>query len=194
MQKRFYMKEGAPFQEFPAYVKQSSNKPRALFIGIGIVLLVVAVLAGLYFLGANKKEAKIGASPLPTQAPKPSATPQASPSAAVSTIPLTGKVSPTPEKTSLERSKLHIAILNGSGVAGAAKQISSYLNSLGYTITTIGNADDFTYRNITVKVKKAKSDYLELLKKDIQKNSPDVTIVASIDDKTSADAEVIVGK
>jgi hypothetical protein len=193
MQKRFYMKEGSPFQEFPTYVKQSPNRPRVLFIFIGVLILVAGGLAALFFLGANKKEDKIGASPLPTQMPKTSVSKEASPSAAVSTVPVTGKISPTPGK-SFDRANLRVAILNGSGVAGAAKQISSYLNGLGYTIQTIGNADDFTYRNITVKIKKSKNEYLPQIKKDIEENSPNITILTSVDDKISADAEVIVGK
>lgn len=201
MEKRFYMKEDSSFQEFPTYVKQSSSKPRLFIIFISLFVLVVAVLAVLYFLGAKTKDSKPTVSAVPKQISKPTDTVVSSTSAelSISTTPLpSSKLTPTGgkanEKSVLERSSLHVAILNGSGTPGAAKQISSYLNSVGYTIQTIGNADDFTYRNITVKIKKAKSEYLAQLKKDIAENSPSITILTSVDDKLSADAEVIVGK
>jgi hypothetical protein len=195
------MTEGGPFQEFPSYVHKSSSKKKIILPIAGVGLLL-AVGGGIYFLGvANQK--KPAQSPVPAivkPTSKPTLAMEASPSAAITAKP-TQKVTPTaklsgkPTPTSdLERSKLRIAILNGSGVAGAAKDVSANLTNLGYTIATIGNADDFTYKNITIKIKKSKSDYLLLLKNDIEKDKPDVVITTKTDDMIDTDAEVIVGK
>ncbi len=184
-----------PFQDFPAYVKQSSNRPKFLMLFVVILIVLALVVGGLYFVGGNtKKEAKKVA-PVPTRAlviPSPVATQ----SAPLTVSPAKTKTTPTPlKKGGLERSDLKMAILNGSGVAGAAKQISSHLNSLGYIIAKIENADDFSYTGFTIKVKKSKSDYLALLKKDVATSaSAGASVKASVDDTIATDAEVIVGK
>ena len=172
---KFYMKDS--FSEFPSYVERSSSKPKLLLIFVIVLILIIAALAGLYFLGASKNNQIVQSIPaVPT--------------------PTSGQQLPTtaPTQPILERSDLKIAIKNGSGTAGAARGISSYLNGLGYSIGTIGNADKFTYTGITILVKKSKSSYLEQLKKDILENDKNATISASIDDTITTDAEVIVGK
>jgi hypothetical protein len=172
---KFYMKDS--FSEFPSYVERSSPKPKLLLIFVIVLLLVIAALVALYFLGQNKNKQLVQSIP---------------------TVPTPTRVaqSPTPIITQppLERGDLRVAIKNGSGTPGAAKGISSYLNGLGYTIGTIGNADKYTYTGITVHVKKSKSTYLDQLKKDITDNDKKATISASVDDSITTDAEVIVGK
>jgi hypothetical protein len=165
------------FSEFPSYVERSSPKPKLLLIFVIILVLIIAALAGLYFLGANKNKHVVESIPtVPT--------------------PTMSKQLPTPLPTQpvLDRGVLTVAIKNGSGTAGAAKGISSYLNGLGYTIGTIGNADKFNYTGITVHVKKSKSTYLNQLKKDILDNDKTASVSASVDDTITSDAEVIVGK
>ena len=57
-----------------------------------------------------------------------------------------------------------------------------------------GNADNFDYTGVTIKVKATASNYLSLLKKDL---SSDYTVSAStsdLDDSFSSDALVIIGK
>ena len=98
------------------------------------------------------------------------------------------------EETNADRKDLKIAILNGSGVPGAAKGTSSHLEELGYVITKVDNADGFEYKGLTVKIKKDKNDeYLPLLKKDLAENSK-AEITTKVDDTIETDAEVIVGK
>lgn len=176
---KFYMSDS--FSDFPSYVERSSPKPKLFLIFILVFLLVIAALAGLYFLGANKNNNFLQTrtvAPTPTiiVAPIPTATP-------VITQP------------PIERSGLTVTILNGSGTAGAARGISSYLNGLGYTIGPIGNADNFSYTGLTVHVKQEKSAYLKQLEEDLKKYNPDITSVsASVDNSIATEAEVIVGK
>lgn len=172
---KFYMKDS--FSEFPSYVERSSPKPKLLLIFVIVLILIIASLAGLYFLGANKNKQVIQS--IPT-APTPT------PVVQIPTV--------APTMPQLDRGDLTVAIKNGSGTAGAAKGISSYLNGLGYKIGTIGNADKFTYTGITIHVKKSKSDYLKQLQQDILENDKNATISAGTDDTITTDAEVIVGK
>ncbi len=170
-----YMNEG--FSDFPSYVERSSPKPKLLLTFIIVLLLIVAALAGLYFLGSNSKKELVQSIPLvPT------------PTAGAVSNPTTAPTQPT-----LERSALTVAILNGSGTAGAARGVSSTLNGLGYTIGTIGNAKRFDYQGITIHVNKKNSAYLSLLEKDLKDANPKASISASIDTITG-NAEVIVGK
>lgn len=186
------MQDEVPFQDFPSYTEKSSNKGRAFGIILVVILIIAGVVGGLYLLGKNKKSDT--KSVVPTHAPTPteviSLTPSATPSGSLTPSP---KLSPTPSGTSskLDRSKLGVAVLNGSGVAGAANKTSAVLKALGYTIGTTTNADKFTYTGITVLVKKAKKDYGDLLKKDL---SDQGTVTVTIDDTISTDAQVIVGK
>lgn len=187
-------------QQSPTYVERSSGKPKIIIIFIVLLFLVIAVLVGLYFFGGMSKKSSLKVSlPIPTQVMKPPTTPStasisasASPSGAM-TASSSGKQTSSAMGTG-ERSKLSVAILNGSGTPGAAKGIATYLGGLGYTIAVVGNADAFTYTNITIKVKKSMSNYLPQLKKDIAANAPSTPITTSIDDTISSDAAVIVGK
>ena len=195
------------FREFPGYMEKPRRKMRSIIAFLGAFVILVALsLTGLYFLGENSKKSSQKISPQPTIVPSPTLALSATPSAAISP---TGKVTPTGGKSkptsgptgeqeadtaSLDRSELSVAVLNGSGEPGAAKGTSAYLNELGYTIKTIGNADEFSYKNITIRIKKSKAAYLDILKADLEKNSPSTPIATSQTDSISADAEVIVGK
>ena len=189
-----------PFQDFPPYVQQSKGKPKFLVLFLIVFVLVLAILAGLYFLGGASKKSIDKVMPVPTSAiVLPSPTP-ASPSASVSILPSgkitpTSKIGPTGVSSSTQRSELKVAVHNGSGVVGAAQKTSSYLKELGYNVVSTGNADGYSYTGITIKVRKNKSAYLAMLKKDLPPiASKGATIVGSIDDTIATDAEVIVGK
>lgn len=200
--------EGGSIQEYPAYLEKTTKRPGMVVIIAAVIVFIAIVLGGLYLVGAlsGKKGSKVAALPTPTAAPIPTDTPvstisaslTATPSAATPTLkasPTAGKTTPAPSAaTTLDRSKLNIEILNGSGEKGAASSVSTYLSGLGYTIKSVGNADSFTYENITVKATKSKSVYLSQLKKDLTDNFPSTTVTASVSDSLDADAVVIVGK
>lgn len=204
------------YQNFPAYTTRSRNSPRLILVIIGFFILFAVILGGLYFLGTMQKKpvAKLQ-TPLtvPTQTPLPTSS-----VSAVLTVSVSGQISPgislsgtrlhpttqpvspnsglskVDRATNLDRSSLVLAVLNGSGEAGAAKGVSAYLESLGYKIARVGNADVFTYKNFTVIVKRNKSGFAGLLKKDLSANPAYASVSASISDDITGDAEVIVGK
>jgi ABC-type glycerol-3-phosphate transport system permease component len=194
------MSDSFSLEEFPAYVEHSSRKPKILFIFAIVFLIILFILAGLFFMGTKSKKTEEKIIPQPTATTAPTETSTATVSGSLSPSP-SGKttISPMPSKagqktTDLDRSKLEIAVLNGSGTAGAARGIATYLSGLGYAIKATANADRFDYQQITVKVKKSKSNYLAQLKKDISSSPAAGTVTASIDDTITTDAEVIIGK
>jgi hypothetical protein len=103
------------------------------------------------------------------------------------------QVSPV-DKSGLDRSKLSITVENGSGAEGVAGKAADVLKTLGYNIVTTGNADNFNYQGVTIKVKSDQKNFLNLLKQDLSK---DYTVTASSSDFGSdspTDALVIIGK
>ncbi|HSW47509.1 MAG TPA: LytR C-terminal domain-containing protein [Candidatus Saccharimonadales bacterium] len=194
MQNRYYMKDEVPFSDFPAYTEDSSNKSRKFAVILVIIIIIAAIVGGLYFLGKNKNsESKIVVTPTEAPTETPTDIPSATPSGSITP---SAKLTPTPTGTStkLDRSKLSIEVLNGSGVVGAGKKIADYLSGLGYKIASTGNADAFDFKGITIKVNKANSDYAALLKKDLSDQASGSAVTASVDDTIKTDAAVIVGK
>lgn len=182
--------------------KSSGNKKRVILIIIGIVILIGLVALAVIATG-GKGESEKNLTPTPivataTPTASPTVTPEVTPGKGTPTV--TPKVSPTPGKTTptpsgaatLDRADLNVAILNGSGEAGAATKASDALKKLGYTVASSGNADTFDYPKTIIQVKSTKKGYLEQLKLDL---SDTYTIGAATADYTGdADAVVIVGK
>jgi hypothetical protein len=172
------MSEDSSFSNYPSYGEKNFHKSHFVAFFFIILIIVIIILVGLYFLGASKKG---------------SFNPLAPANKTVTPVP-SGKPSPTltPTPVALERSELEIAVLNGSGVAGAAKDISSHLEDLGYTIKRVTNASKFDYQDVTILITKDKSEYLEMLKKDLAGKASNIE--TEIDEDLTIDAEVIVGK
>lgn len=102
-------------------------------------------------------------------------------------------VSPV-DKSGLDRSKLSIAVANGSGVEGTAGKAATILKDLGYNVASTGNADNFNYVGVTIKVKSDQGKFINLLKQDLSK---EYTITASSSDlsaDSSTNALIIIGK
>ena len=185
----------------PAITKSPKKSKRLLFLVVAIVIIIIIHFAGSSFLGSknNKESPKITPTPtefqIPTDIPEPSPTEEPTSTPKPTNTP-TPKPSSNPidKTTGLDRSKLSLEVQSGSGEAGVAAKGSGILKDLGYNVTSSGNADNFDYSNVTVKVKSTKTDYLSLLKKDL---SASYTIGSSSSDlsaTSSADALVIIGK
>ncbi len=184
------------YQDLPSYTMRSRNTSRFFFFFVVLFLLVVGMLAGLFFLGYSKRDANmVTPTPVITEAAGLLPTSSASAIATLSVNPSlsTGGLSSVYDQTKLDRKALTVVVLNGSGEPGAASGVSTYLKDLGYQIARVGNADGFTYRNLTVTVKRSKSGYGRLLKRDLQANPSFASVSASVNDSISAEAEVIVG-
>lgn len=194
--------------------KSSKGSKTILFTIITIIILAGLAFGGYKLFTAStsfdeEEEEEFVLEPTlpPTQTPTPTSTISAtltpssrrvSPTKAVSTP--TPSTSPKPTQnpmdktTGLDRSKLTVEVLNGSGIAGSAKKAADLLTELGYSISSTGNADSYEYENTVIEVKSTKSDYLSLLKKDLSGSYTVGSSSASLSTTTNADARVIVGK
>ena len=182
---------------------RTSSKRLSTPLIITVVLLLAVLLGGGDVFYQSQKSAQNIESPLPTPS---EVTPTTTPSPTVVTTP-TGSPSPTGAKTTTtpsptprptgvlgttDRSKVTVTVLNGSGTSGAASKVADYLEGLGYTISSTGNADSFDYENLTISVKSAKKAILPQLQKDL--SSQGTVDSTSTTFTGTADAQVIVGQ
>ncbi|HVZ12589.1 MAG TPA: LytR C-terminal domain-containing protein [Patescibacteria group bacterium] len=207
------MEEDQPseiFQAPPEYQSRLSRQnsggsgKRYLIIIIFIVVLVVIILGVFKFLrGGKNTDADIMPTPTSEIAPSdtPSPTPingSPTPTGAVSTTPspstTPGASSSIDKATGLDRSKLAIHVLNGSGVSGASKKASDFLEGLGYNVVESGNAENFDYDNSEIQIKASDSKYLALLKKDASSKYTIGSTSATLKESGRDDAVFIVGK
>ena len=212
MRKKVYMKEGVGFEGITMMQKGKSGAPKIL--RFAALLLIVLGLIGFAVAGLMQtKKQPLPQAPnvvfLPTSArnlddaltSEPVAVDTVSPTEAVSSSP-TRRLSPTvaptvkvsPTVGSVKKPIITVAVLNGSGTKGAAREMSSALTNAGYTVSKTGNADSFTYTDITVQIKKSKQQFLDQLKKDLSANNYLVTkSTADLPETESTDVIIIVG-
>lgn len=187
-------------QVFADYtIRPVEGRSRKVIVFKTLLILFVVVFGSLFIIGAMNKKQKTTLPAVVINTPTITPLPTSSVSAVLKPN-LTGEpyitsgLSSFDKSTNLDRSELQITVLNGSGEKGAAKQVSLYLEGLGYKIVKVANANTFTYRNLTIQVKRSKSAYVVLLKKDLQLNPIYASVSASVSDEISSEAEVIVGK
>ncbi|OGH38977.1 MAG: hypothetical protein A3B44_03710 [Candidatus Levybacteria bacterium RIFCSPLOWO2_01_FULL_38_21] len=185
----------------PAINKSPKSSKRFFFLVAAIVIIVIIIFAAPRFLGSkNKKEgSKITPTPtefqIPTDTPAPSLTEGPTSKPTNTPIPTSKPTqNPIDKATGLDRSKLSVEVQNGSGETGVAGKAAEELKNLGYNVTSMGNADNFNYSNVTIQVKSAKSDYLSLLKKDLSASYTMGSSSSDLSATASADALVIIGK
>jgi hypothetical protein len=178
------------------------NSPikRVLIIVISIVVLGLIIFGVMRFLGGSEDSQVAEAIPTPTieeipteeptppeeeDTPTPTDKPEATPKPSVN---------PVDKASGLDRSKLSVHILNGSGVTGAAKKASDFLEGLGYNVIQIGNAENSDYEKTVIQIRSAKDDYLPLLKKDLSSNYSVGSTSADLVSSERADSIVIIGE
>jgi len=192
--------ENQAFPQSPLGTRKKSKKM------LGIIIVALIVLSGLgaggyKFLGTKNNIPQVTPTPtpvetfIPTETPFPTFSPTESP---VPTKTLTPSPKPTinaiDKASGLDRAKLTIEVLNGSGVVGAGSKAANALRDLGYKISSTGNAENFDYENTVIQIKESKSNFLSLLKKDLAQSYTIDSSSSSLSASSSADAVVIVGK
>lgn len=173
-------------------IKKKFSKRVVLFAVFFIIILIL--IGGVIFFVTRKgssteedKKISLPESQETTEAPSP----------VVSNTPTpTSKLTPTPTAVAikLDKSTLRVSVQNGSGESGVAGKGSTILKTAGYNVVSTGNADNYDYKNVTIKVKSTKKGFLPLLEKDLSK---DYTIGDTSEDlvtDASYDALVIIGK
>lgn len=195
--------DGVPqstFDQSSVYSPMSPRKSRRLIFIIFIIIVIgAAVFGGRSFLGSkNEKQDKSSIIPSPTgqiELPTDTPVPTNSPTPEATVVPTRKPTAnPVDKATGFDRSTISLEVQNGSGEFGAASKASEVLKIFGYRIAATGNADNFNYENLTIKVKSDKSHFLELLKKDLGFNYTIGSTSANLSATSSADALVVVGK
>lgn len=178
----------------PSPSRKKPNRALLLIIFIGIVGLLLFLGKTLFSRSNVKKEPQV--TPIPTI----EQTQQSPTEVPVTTAVLTPTAVPTPtinpidKTTGLDRSLLSIAVRNGSGEVGSASKASDVLKSFGYHVVSVGNADSFDFQNLSIELKTTKSQYLDLLKKNLGLSYTIGSASANLSASASADAVVTVGK
>lgn len=170
------------------------------------MILILIFLISIAFFGfktykSSSKEEAVSTPSLspteiffPTETPAPTVTTTPTLNPTKLPTPSPRVVNPIDKSTGIDRSQLSVEVQNGGGVAGAASKGSEALKGFGYRISGIGNADNYDYENIVIRIKSDKSNYLNLLKKDLSVSYSVGSTSADLSASSSADAVVIIGK
>lgn len=157
-------------EQYPLHTK-SSIFPKFSKKSIFILAILLAAIPSLLFVYSNFNSVK------ETQK-----------------VPAAQKIEPTLAPTPvLQKSDLVIAVENGSGKAGLAAKASEAFKKIGYTNIEAKNADAFTYKDITVKIKESKKAYRQQLVKDLKDQFNANAKQEELDEKNNFDAIIIFG-
>lgn len=97
-------------------------------------------------------------------------------------------------KVSADRSQMVLQVLNGSGAVGAASDIKSFLEGLGYKNVAAGNANRSDYEDTKISIKDSKQALLLMLTADLSKQVSVSTEASTLSETSSYDAIVTLGK
>lgn len=170
----------SPVAGTPIFQETQDGK-NAKWLWVLIALIIVGALGFAFYKGIGPFASLRGtvseeATPSPeAQVVFPSATPESSPAASV-------------DKTAAK-----IRILNGGGKAGAASEAKDFLESKGWEVASLGNAESFDFSKTIVRLKDKFKNLGALLVEDLSSKYSVQTLVESLEATASADIEVIVG-
>ncbi len=153
--------------------KKGSSKKLLVWAAI-VISVALLVGGGLVAVTSGSFSVPFVAEPTPTPTPEPTPTP----------IPL----------ADLKREDLTIEVLNGGGTPGAAGKMKAYLEGKGYTVTSVGNTEEYTYEQTEIHLKEDKAAYRSLLSEDLQGDYTISSDAAILEEDAEADARIIVGK
>lgn len=160
-----------------------------------ILAIVVAVLIGggiFAFTRSQNQESDVDQI-TPTEFPTPEVTEEPTPAESPTPEP-TEKPSPTekPEVTSAQT--MNVQVLNGSGEIGVAGAARDHLSSKGYKYLETGNADNFDYQGVVIKIKSSFDKYRTSLQSALSDKYTIASDSGDLSEDSLFDAQVIVGK
>jgi len=158
---------------YPNIMVHKKSIAPIIFWALGVCVLVVVI--GLSIITISKGTFPISfarPTPTPTSAPTPI-------------------VTPTP---SVNKKELEIEILNGSGIAGVASTLKTFLEEKGYTVAGTGNAKNYEYAKTEIQVKADKSTFLSVLQADLAGSYVIGTATATLKASLPYNAVIIIGK
>jgi len=87
-----------------------------------------------------------------------------------------------------------VSVINGGGTPGAGSKMKTFLEEKGYTVVSVGNAEEYTYTDTEILVKSGKDEFATLLADDLKADYVLGTSSATVEESADYDAQVIVGK
>ena len=151
--------------------KSNKGKNILLFVIVFLLVAIVSALFYFFFTGALKFEQKEKEQEIePTQAP-----------------------TATPTPVEFDRAQLSVQVLNGSGVSGAAGEMETFLEDVGYENIEIGNADNSDYQDITIQIKEEFEEFAEFISKDLSKDYTVNEDYEILEEDSEYDVVIIVG-
>ena len=157
------------FEELPPIEKK--NK-KIFIIGLFIAVVIITSTLSLGYLFLTNQSSKSNVVPEVVEEEK----------------------EPTPTPVKLVREDWTIEVLNGSGIAGAAKKMADKFEELGYTVVKTGNADNKDYETTEVFISSEEKSEGEakLFLEDLDKEFGISDSSGNLSDST-ASARIIIG-
>jgi hypothetical protein len=153
--------------------KKTATQPAIVWASIIIVVSIVTG-GGMILLTKNIGEKNtVAVTPTPT---------------------VTQILTPSPMPKEVKREDLKIQVLNGGGKAGAGSKMKTFLTDLGYTVSAVGNTDEYTFEKTEIEVKAGKESVLELVRTDLTKDYSLGTASSTLASDSPFDVRVTVGK
>lgn len=153
--------------------KKQSTQPAIVW---AIIIIAVALMTGGGMILLTK-----------TMGEKVTTTPKPTPTIAQT-------MTPSPVPVAVKREDLKVQVLNGGGKAGAGSKMKTLLTGLGYTVSAVGNTDEYTFEKTEIEVKVGKEGALELVRNDLAKDYSLGTMSATLASDSPYDVRVTVGK
>jgi len=160
-------------------IYQETQEKNAKWLWLLIILVIIGVLVFAFVrklgpfsqLNLGLKTAQVSPSPQELLSPPPESSPE----------------------SQLDKSEAKIRILNGSGKAGTASSSKNFLESKGYTVESVGNADNYDFAQTVVRFKESFKKFEEVLVSDLSANYSVKVSDNSLEATDSADIEVTIG-
>ena len=179
-----FLKENSNFSFFKRKsfyeIKQSESKKPSNFKKELLIFFLSFISSILFFIFISNIKKGINLSSLmikPTTSPTPSPLP-------------TPTITPT---IVINKEKIRIKVLNGSGTPGKASAVKDILKEKGYQDILTGNADNFDYEQTVISFKEEKNNLVDIIKEDLKKYVSSFK-TNLLSEKEASDIIIIIGK
>ena len=167
----------------PLPVEQKKSAPLAL-IGVGSVITLLLFLGLIYYKVVGNKSAEQSVVPGEDSSQVLSETAESTES--------TLAEPEHPSEAELKKEDLVIRVENGAGVPGVAAKTQEFLESKGYKVLEIGNAEEVGRADTLLKFKASKTGYKDLVINDL-KDEYDIVTEETLDESAAYGLLMVVG-